>query len=105
MSRTNIPNTGSGTDAVTLADGRQLLVYNHTSGPPERLHKGVRFPIDIALSVDGHSWNHALTLDSEPYGAGYAYPAVIQASDGLVHIVYSWDRTYIKHVVVDPAKL
>jgi predicted neuraminidase len=44
-------------------------------------------------------------LDSEPRGSGYAYPAVIQTSDGLVHITYTWDRKLIKHVVVDPKKL
>jgi predicted neuraminidase len=46
-----------------------------------------------------------MTVESEPIPNGYAYPAVIQASDGLVHITYTWDRKMIKHVVVDPAKL
>jgi len=35
----------------------------------------------------------------------YSYPGVIQTSDGLVHIVYTWKRQRIKHVVVDPTKL
>jgi len=104
---TDLPNPNSGTDAVTLADGRQLIVYNHSahSPPPQRPGKGVRYPIDVAVSDDGVTWRRVLTLDSEPRDAGYAYPAVIQGRDGRVHITYTWDRKRIKHVVVDPTKL
>jgi alpha-L-rhamnosidase len=40
--------------------------------------------------------------DSE---GGYSYPSVIQGTDGLVHVVYSWRRERIRHVVIDPGKL
>ena len=100
-----LPNPNSGIDAITLADGRQLLVYNHSAPPPERPTKGVRYPLDVALSSDGVNWQHLLTLESEPCENGYAYPAVIQTSDGLVHITYTWDRQRIKHVVLDPTEL
>ena len=45
---TDLPNPNSGTDAVTLADGRHLLIYNHTG-------KG-RSPLNLAVSKDGQTW-------------------------------------------------
>jgi len=99
-----LPNPNSGTDAVTLADGRQLIVYNHAAHRANEA-KGNRWPLDVAISDDGLEWRHVLTLETEPNKNGYSYPAVIQASDGLVHITYTWDRTRIKHVALDPKKL
>lgn len=95
MTLTSLPNPNSGTDAVTLRDGRHLLVYNHT-------RKG-RSPLNVAVSADGKQWQAAAVLESEP--GEYSYPAVIQAADGLVHITYTWKRERIKHAVLDPAKL
>ena len=89
------PNPNSGIDAVTLEDGRHLLVYNHTAAG--------RSPLNVALSSDGEAWSAALVLEDQP--GEYSYPAVIQAPDGLVHITYTWNRKRIRHVVVDPAKL
>jgi len=99
-----LPNPNSGTDAVSLADGRQLIVYNHSAHRPNE-PKGDRWPLDVAVSTDGLNWRHALTLESEPLTSGYSYPAVIQTADGRVHITYTWGRKMIKHVVLDPAKL
>lgn len=103
LTATSLPNPNSGTDAVTLADGRQLLVYNHSGHRPEEA-KGNRWPLDVAISSDGLDWKHVLTLETEPCKSGYAYPAVIQASDGLVHITYTVNRMRIQHAVVDPGK-
>jgi predicted neuraminidase len=89
-----LPNPNSGIDAVTLADGRQLLVYNHTA-------RG-RSPLNIAVSADGKVWKAAAVLESDP--GEYSYPAVIQTADGLVHVTYTWKRQRIKHVVLDPKK-
>jgi predicted neuraminidase len=92
---TGLPNPSSGTDAVTLRDGRHLIVYNHTP-------KG-RSPLNVAVSRDGKVWDAAATLESEP--GEYSYPAVIQGADGRVHVTYTWKRQRIKHVVIDPAQL
>jgi predicted neuraminidase len=104
MTLMDLPNPNSGTDAVTLRDGRQLLVYNHNTRDGSS-NKG-RSPLNVAVSSDGKNWSAALVLENDPDAPnGFAYPAVIQTSDGLVHITYTWERKRIKHVVIDPAKL
>jgi len=96
MTQTSLPNPNSGIDAVNLRDGRSLLVYNHT-----REGRGV---LNVATSKDGKIWEAALKLEDEP-GSEFSYPAVIQASDTLVHVTYTWKRQRIKHVVLDPKQL
>jgi predicted neuraminidase len=104
MTLTDLPNPDSGTDAVTLKDGRQLLVYNHNTRDQTN-NKG-RSPLNVAVSDDGKNWSAALVLEDDANApSGFAYPAVIQTSDGLVHITYTWERKRIKHVVLDPTKL
>jgi alpha-L-rhamnosidase len=105
MAASPLPNNNSGTDAVTLKDGRQLLVYNHVK-PDASLPngKGARTPLNVAVTKDGKNWEAALILEDSPVSQ-YSYPSVIQTKDGMVHIVYTWRRERIKHVVVDPAKL
>jgi predicted neuraminidase len=103
MTATMLPNPNSGTDAVTLQDGRQLLVYNHTTKEGDEPKD--RNMLNVALSDDGENWTPVMTLENEPIQAGYSYPAVIQTSDGLVHITYTYARESIKYVVLDPEKL
>lgn len=103
LEKTTLPNNNSGTDAVTLQDGREVLVYNHVL-PPDDLAKGPRTPLNVSVSKDGKNWYAALILEDSPISQ-YSYPAVIQTKDGLVHFIYTWRREKIKHVVVDPGKL
>ena len=102
MQRISLPNPNAGTDAVTLADGRQLLVYNHATRSKK---KNGRQILNVATSTDGVKWSVKLTLENEGNEDGYSYPAVIQTSDGMVHVTYTWRRDAIKHTVIDPEKL
>ncbi len=95
MRATALPNPDSGIDALTLADGRHVLVSNPVSSG--------RTPLAVAVSNDGRRWNAAVVLESGP--GEFSYPAAIQTADGLVHVTYSWKRTRIRHVVLDPARL
>lgn len=97
LASTGLPNPNSGTDAVTLQDGRHLLVYNHTQ------NWKIRSPLNVAISSDGMRWQPALVLEDAT--GEFSYPAVVQRKDGLVDITYTNRRKTITHVVVDPAKL
>ena len=101
----SLPNNNSGFDAVTLKDGRHLIVYNHVL-PADSLPrgKGERTPLNVAISDDGKTWYSAVVIEDSPISQ-YSYPAVIQSNDGLVHIVYTWRRKAIKHTIIDPDKL
>jgi hypothetical protein len=87
---TSLPNPNSGIDAVTLRDGRIVLVYNHTT-------RG-RTPLNAAVSRDGERWTMFATLESEP--GEFSYPAVIQAASGDVNISYTWKRRKIRRAVI-----
>lgn len=95
MSLLPLANPSSGTDAVTLKDGRHVLIYN----PVPR----GRTPLTVAISRDGQEWKDVVTLEDEP--GEYSYPAIIQTNDGRVHVTYTWKRQRIRHAVIDPAKL
>ena len=97
-----LPNPNSATDAVTLRDGRHILVYNHVRKDSGQWD-GPRTPLNVAISNNGREWWAALVLENSP--GEYSYPAVIQTADGMVHITYTWNRRRIRHVVLDPACL
>lgn len=103
MEATSLPNPSSGTDAVTLADGRHLLVYNHSTREGEE--PKARNILNLAISTDGIDWQPVMTLENEPNRSGYSYPAIIQSKDGLVHLTYTYDRESVKYVVIDPSSL
>lgn len=101
VSATMLPNPNAGTDAVTLKGGRQLLVYNHTTRRGE--FPSGRAMLNVAISEDGKVWKPILTLERER--GEFSYPAVIQTSDGKVHITYTYKRIGVKHVVLDPSAI
>lgn len=100
ISQTPLPNSNAGFDAITLKDGRYLLVYSHTS-----VGEG-RYFLNAAISKDGIDWEAALIIEKdEKKEDRYGYPSIIQTTDGLIHVTYSWNLMNIKHAVIDVTKL
>lgn len=81
-----LPNPGSGADIVTLRNGHWVLAYNDTE-------KG-RHSLAVSLSTDeGKTWpctRHLEHSDAEEGAPTGAYPSIIQAADGSLHVVYSY---------------
>jgi predicted neuraminidase len=84
----DVPNPNSGIDAISLPDGRVLLVYNNSDRR--------RTPLNLAISEDGEHFRMFHTLEDQP--GEYSYPAMILGKDGNVHITYTWQRKRIRYV-------
>lgn len=104
----DVPNNQSGIDAVTLrkarrvkcSDGmtyvaRHVLIYNNFGTLPGT-SKGPRTPLSLAVSEDGITWHHYVTLEDSPISQ-YSYPAIIEGRDGSLHCVYTWRRQRIAY--------
>jgi predicted neuraminidase len=97
LTTTNLPANWAGIDAVTLRDGRHAIVYNHVHSSG----KGPRDFLNLSFSKDGLQWRAAHIVGMAT-SSQFSYPAIIQGRDGLVHIVHTWKRKTIGHVVINP---
>jgi predicted neuraminidase len=97
LSQTSLLNPNSGTDAVTLKNGTQLLVYNPAL--PGKDWADGRGKLRVAQSTDGQTWRDVAILE-DGSTEEYSYPAIVEARDGQVHITYTYNRQNIKHVVL-----
>lgn len=88
---TSLKNPNSGIDAIRLNDGRLLIVFNDSFDK--------RTPLNIGISLDnGYNWE---IFNLEVEDGEYSYPSVIQGSDNLIHLVYTYRREAIKYVVLE----
>lgn len=81
VGQTELPNPGSGIDAVRLQNGHWILIYNDSEKDRARLA--------VTVSKDeGKTWLPAKHLERHEAGR-YHYPAIIQGSDGMIHAIYA----------------
>lgn len=115
--RTALPNNDSSIQAVRLANGHLAITFNDSTMERDQFRwvprgdgfrrKPTRTPLTVAISTDdGETWPHWRNVqnaddayDDNP--AGYSYPSIMQASDGRIHLAYSYLRKAIKHVEFD----
>ncbi len=97
LNKTDVPNPNSGIDAVTLEDGKFILVYNPLLQGRDWFYG--RNVLNVAISKDGENWQDIYQLKNEKEGE-FSYPAVIQAYDKSIHITYTVKRKTINHTIL-----
>ncbi len=95
---TDIPNPGSSLEVIALKSGNWVMIFNDTEEGRHRLA--------AALSDDeGATWKWKRHLERSDTGEeSFAYPSVIQAKDGLIHMTYSYSSkpgNSIRHAAVN----
>ena len=94
----DLSNPGSSVVGLRASDDSILLVYNDSQTSRNNL--------SLARSVDGgQSWQALSTIDHSKQGKQFAYPTLIQATDGQFHLVYAWNYTHMKHLRFNTAWL
>jgi predicted neuraminidase/peroxiredoxin len=91
--KTELKNPDSGIAMTKLKSGRLVLVFNDTD-------QDDRTPFNLIQSYDdGETWKDMRVLEQD-WGE-FSYPSIIQASDGMIHVTYTYRRYSIKHVAFD----
>jgi predicted neuraminidase len=82
----DLPNPDASVDAINVPGG-VLLAYNDSETG--------RTPLSLALSKDGIHFEKVTDVAT---GEGsFAYPTLLLAADGLIHLTYTYNRDTIHH--------
>ncbi len=94
---TNLVHRDAAVAAERLSDGSLIALYNNTAWD--------RRDLSIVRSTDGgRSWSkpHPFERDTSPdlsVRREYSYPYLYRSNDGRIHLLYTWQRTKIRHLV------
>ncbi|MCU0289226.1 MAG: exo-alpha-sialidase [Acidobacteria bacterium] len=111
----DLPNPGSGLNALPLSDNRILLAFNDSPThrdnltlalsnlcPTEHTEDTEKTGDSKRYGKELETWQRAVVLENTP-GEEFSYPYMLRTRDGLIHLVYTWQRKRIKHVTFNEA--
>jgi predicted neuraminidase len=97
----HVVNSNSGIDALRISKKSFLLVNNPLKQGKDWFNG--RNVLDVEYSKDGVKWQKLFDLENQKEGE-FSYPAIIQTLDNKIHVLYTYNRKYIKHVVFELKK-
>ncbi len=103
VEKTTLPNPGAGIIGLTLKDKELLLAFNNDERE--------RDDISLAISNNhGQSWKHARTIEENKLpvpdkSKQFSYPWLLQTKNGNIHLLYTWHKSHIKHIIFNTAWL
>ncbi|MBT9332341.1 sialidase family protein [Paracidobacterium acidisoli] len=104
-----LPNNNASIQAVRLADGHLVMVFNNAQATLERgkAQTAARRILSVALSIDGgKTWPWIRDLENQETQPSllpledpeYSYPSVTQSKDGMIQVAYTFRRETIKYM-------
>jgi predicted neuraminidase len=97
----DLPNPNTPVMGVRLSDGALLVIFNDSPTSRDNLSlalsrdEGERWTIFHTFERGVRLWNGSLV--------NFAYPYLLQATDGMLHVIYAWQLTHMKHVSFNEA--
>ena len=88
---TALPNPDSGIDLVRTKAGRIVTVLNDLELGRDRL-------VMMVSEDEAGSWGMSQVVDQS--GGEISYPVIFTAGNGLLHILYTWQRIKIRHCIL-----
>ncbi len=94
-----LPNPDSAVASLRLSDGSIILVFDNSTQ--------YRNVLSMAISTDlGVSWKIIHTFDNDTeanVNDERSYPDLFKTQDGEIHLLYTWKRQKIRHIVFNEA--
>ncbi|MCP4172611.1 MAG: exo-alpha-sialidase [Fuerstiella sp.] len=88
---TNVPNPDSAVAVIRRHNGGFLMACNPTT---EGRHQ-----LSLAVSPDGLNWRLIHDVEDSTPPDEFSYPYLIKGDQGNYHLIYTWKRTKMRHVV------
>lgn len=101
--RSELPNPNSAVSMLRLGGDELLVAFNNSEEERDNL--------TLAISADrGIHWRIAAVVEDASRESGrrdarYSYPWLVAGEDGLIHLLYTWHKQRIRHLLFNRAWL